>query len=845
MNSGRAALRTDADLAARVLAPSWPIDTFIAINPLGGLEDRPFGQAVRISERTFGARGTLTEPEFRSAYGRGRITAVDLRAALARRFPGLQDQVPLQLGDRTVLAEDVLLADLHHGRPAQAPERSLRSRAEREAPEAAASVDAQAARWCAAYLDRGQASWAMPGRDRGLYAAWRELAPRERGLGTQVRARLAELPARADDAALDALAALGVEPVERRAYLRAHLTRLPGWAAYLRGRDDREGTDDLLGYLALRLAYEAALLGADGEGAPEASQGAGDDGEPSPAVRARVTAELLAGREPALVTEVDALAGVLAPMSPSERCLIWLDAYEGHYRDDLLGVLETHRPATAGDRPAAQVVCCIDARSEGLRRHLEALGPYETLGFAGFFAVAVRFTDLRGGAPSALCPVLIEARNPVAELPVEEAVAQARRRLVGERVIAGAQDGFHTAKGDLAAPFALAEAAGWVAGPLAAGKTLMAGRYGRLRAGLRGRAAPPVPTRLTVAEGFALEERAMLGEVALTMMGLTENFGRLVVFCGHGSTTENNPYQAALDCGACGGQRGAPNARTAAAILNGDDVREHLAAKGRPIPEDTWFVAAEHDTATDRVELLDEHLVPESHRADLAPLHAALEEAGDRLSVERCVTLPGAPSRPDGPTARRHVQARSSDWAQVFPEWGLAGNAAFLVGPRSMTRGLDLGRRTFLHSYEAAVDPDGAALETILTAPLVVAQWISCQYYFSSVDPDVFGSGTKTIHNVVGAVGVLAGQDGDLQPGLPWQSVGVGEELVHEPMRLLAAVQAPLETIDRIVARNPILQQLFGNAWVALAAREHPGEGWLRHTPDGWTSWTTTKEHVA
>jgi uncharacterized protein YbcC (UPF0753/DUF2309 family) len=157
-----------------------------------------------------------------------------------------------------------------------------------------------------------------------------------------------------------------------------------------------------------------------------------------------------------------------------------------------------------------------------------------------------------------------------------------------------------------------------------------------------------------------------------------------------------------------------------------------------------------------------------------------------------------------------------------------------------VTRGLDLQRRTFLHSYQAEVDPEGSALETILTAPLVVAQWINSQYYFSTVAPRVFGAGTKTIHNVVGGAGVIAGHTGDLQLGLPWQSVCDGERLLHEPLRLLAVVQAPLERIDMIVERNPVLQRLFGNDWLAMAAREKPGEPWQRWTRAGWRPWTET-----
>ena len=332
-------------------------------------------------------------------------------------------------------------------------------------------------------------------------------------------------------------------------------------------------------------------------------------------------------------------------------------------------------------------------------------------------------------------------------------------------------------------------------------------------------------------------EQVLFAQVALTTMGLTRDFGRLVVLCAHGSTTENNPYQASLDCGACGGQAGAPNARTAAAILNREEVRAGLRSLGIDIPADTLFVAAQHDTAVDRVTLLDGHLIPAEYHGQLEQLDRDLKQAGAQLAAERCTVLPGA-SRLSPRRAARHVTARSSDWAQVYPEWGLAGNAAFIVAPRSVTRGIDLQRRTFLHSYDADVDGDGSALETILTAPLVVAQWINCQYYFSTVAPQVFGAGTKTIHNVVGTVGVIAGHSGDLQLGLPWQSVSDGQRLLHEPQRLLAVVQAPLERIDMIVARNPILQQLFGNDWVALAARSQPGEPWQRWTRAGWRPWS-------
>lgn len=500
------------------------------------------------------------------------------------------------------------------------------------------------------------------------------------------------------------------------------------------------------------------------------------------------------------------------------------------------------RPEPAGEpsRPPTQVVFCIDVRSEGIRRHLEATGPHETLGSAGFFGVAMAFRDLAGGPAAAQCPVLVRPRFDVPEVPAPG--GGATRRLAGLRALGGTREAFGTAKEDLLAPFALAEAAGWAAGPLAAARTLAAGPTAALGERVARLLAPPARTAVDVAAGLSAEERAAVAEACLATMALPTGdraalLAPLVVLCGHGGTSANNPYASALDCGACGGHRGAPNARAAAALLNLPDVREALARRGTAVPADTWFVAAEHDTATDRVVLLDPHLVPAGHRAALQRLAADLAAAGERLAAERCATLPGAPRRASGRRAARHVRSRAADWAQVVPEWGLAGNAAFVVGPRSVTAGLDLGRRVFLHSYDAAADASGVVLETILTAPLVVAQWINAQYYFSTVDPEVFGAGTKAVHNVVGDVGVLSGTGGDLRLGLPRQSVTDGERLVHEPVRLLAVVEAPLRRIDDVVGRNRDLAQLFANGWLALAARERPGEPWRRWTTRGWEPW--------
>jgi len=837
-DAARARLVSDIKVAGEVLAEAWPIETFIAVNPLGGFEDLPFGEAIQRAGELLGSRGTLGEEAFRQAYAKGRITEADLVKAIARRVPQAVAEPAVKLGEKTVAPVELLLADLLEGRSEPPPVRLEKTVSEEIAPWVAEDVDAQTSKWCGAFLDTGQATWQMPGREQGFYPAWRDLVARDRKLPASAREALAGLPERPDDAVLIALEELGIDAAGRRAFLRAHLTSMPGWAAHVRWHGEHGGGIDLADYLAMRLSLEAALLEGSGNGE---TRGVPEDYSrpgPTPAERAADALASVFDGEQATAEALEEATFVIGLLPGNERALIWLDAYETHYRDPLIEELSGEPAEPQMDRPDAQLVCCIDARSEGLRRHFEQSGPYETLGFAGFFAVAISYRDLAGGDASALCPVLLEPGNEIGELPAGGAEARAGRRLAGLEAMAGAEDSFHMAEGNLAGPFVLAETTGWASGPVAAAKTFFSGGFGSMRSKLHRGAAPEAPTVLTVNEGFTFEERSVFAEVALSMMGLTERFGRLVLLCGHGSTTENNPYEAALDCGACGGNRGAPNARTAAAILNGHEVRQYLAGKGIEIPDDTWFAAGEHDTATDRVRLLDHHLVPKSHMADLERMDRDLTIAGARLSAERCEIMPGAPEGVSPEQAARHVSARSTDWAQVFPEWGLAGNAAFIVAPRSVTRGLDLGRRTFLHSYEARVDRDGDGLETILTAPMVVAQWINCQYYFSTVDPVAFGAGSKTIHNVVGGIGVLAGHGGDLQLGLPWQSLADGERLIHEPMRLLTIVQAPLERIDMLIDRNTVLQQLFGNGWVALAARSEAGDDWMRHTSDGWEPWT-------
>jgi uncharacterized protein YbcC (UPF0753/DUF2309 family) len=334
-------------------------------------------------------------------------------------------------------------------------------------------------------------------------------------------------------------------------------------------------------------------------------------------------------------------------------------------------------------------------------------------------------------------------------------------------------------------------------------------------------------------------ERAQLALGILKGLGLVANFGRIVLFCGHGSATKNNPYASGLDCGACGGHAGDANARLAAYLLNQPDVREALAERGIAIPADTVFIGGLHNTTTDEVSLFDYEA---ADGALIAQLNVSLEQAGLLCAMERAARLGNAALQADVVAA---VRSRSRDWSQVRPEWALAGNAAFIVAPRAWTAQANLQSRAFLHEYSAATDLEGAVLENIMAGPMVVGSWINLQYYGSATDNTHFGSGHKSIHNVVGGVGVALGNEYDLRVGLPFQSVHDGEKLMHEPLRLHVCIAADTDVLDGILERQAHVRQLVENGWVHLIALGADGQAWARRQSDGSWKQSATQKLIA
>ena len=734
-------------------------------------------------------------------------------------------------------------------------------------------INRQMIKWVSAFVDEGMAGWAMPSREGGLYRVWRELAPLDlsghlagiENWADSVR-RLPETPEAAIALALRRLEVPDDRWVE---YLSRHLAQLPGWGGLVRWLGDnptypgQEGhRADLVDYLAIRLFYEVELAESlcrkrwhiEGTVPGLVSYWRRNLEEYRRLVVARGHAQgeasaicqrawplfrlaQFTGLMPDEAREltpgaVDTVLEWLDAFPDDRHGPVWLEAYEDTYRLGLVSALAAHRTADpdsgdTGARPRAQIVFCIDVRSESIRRHVEAQGPYETYGYAGFFGVPMNHEAFDGDERFPLCPVLLTPKHAVDETVRPDEGRHLQSYASGTSWLGLSHDLFHDLKQHPLSSLVLVDALGFFFGAGLVGKTLAPTWHQSVKATLRGWFKPRVGTRVDVdgsaasnragTLGFTIEEQAGLVEGGLRTIGLTTRFGRIIVLCGHGSETDNNPYFGALHCGACGGKHGDANARAFATMANNCEVRALLAARGLEIPEDTWFLAAKHITTSDRIEFYDLEDLPPGHRQDLTAMQSDLERAGAAQALERCGRLPGAKVAAAA-QAWRHVNVRTMDWANTRPEWGLASNAAFIIGRRSLTKGLSLRGRAFLHSYNPDHDPHGAILERIMTAPLIVGQWINMEHYFSAVDPWFWGSGSKVIHNVVSGVGVMLGSQSDLQTGLPLQTVNDGSAHYHEPLRLLTVIEAPTDRISYVIAKHALLQGLFHNQWLNLVA---------------------------
>ena len=803
-NATPRALSNQIDSASYKIAPLWPLSHFVAVNPFLGFADHNFARTAEAHKRVQGSDVVMPITWFKEKFESGDVRLENLRAAVAVASPEVVES--FESADQALSAENVVALLSSSEKDANPLYQTCSFSAyldSREDTQWQHVIREEVAKWVAAYDDEGQSSWKFPWKDLSLFEGWKAAAeidrnPELNGL-IGFRKFVASLP---DDphAVIDQAVETLQMPEERieSLFYRIMLT-LPGWAGHLRYKDREreirgESGDSLLQLLAILLSYDMALYANHLE-----------------------SKDRVLGWQRNLMEDYSDDGSLTLPFDLAQR-LVWQSAIEHVFEEKLCAdITPKVKSETATQRPDVQAIFCIDVRSEVYRRSLESTNSnIQTIGFAGFFGLPIEHRIPGLGGWQSRCPVLLAPPIRTSESMSGIEVSDFDQ-LVLQRVDARERKrSWKRFKEAASSCFTFVETIG-----LSYGVELVKDAFGLFAKSSKDEGAPAFLDKLSTAD------RASLAEDILKGLDLLENYARIVLFCGHCSVTKNNPYASGLDCGACGGHAGDANARLAAALLNQADVRAELSERGILIPSDTVFIGGLHNTTTDEVSLFD------YEAADtrlIEELTVSLDQASLLCATERSARFGEATGQSDIVSA---VRSRGRDWAQVRPEWALAGNAAIIVAPRKWTAEANLQSRAFLHEYSAMSDPHGAILENIIAGPLVVASWINLQYYGSSTDNSHFGSGHKSIHNVVGGVGVALGNEYDLRPGLPFQSVHDGEKLIHEPLRLHACIAADTKILDGILERQNHVRHLVENAWVHLIALGEDGKQWARRQSDG------------
>jgi len=767
-----------AENAGRAIPPLWPLSSSVAVNPFLGQSDLTLPEVAALLGRVSGTAVTMPRDWYAGKIADGTISDDDLIAALAAfaQIDGDIDKLKAATASQTTKPQALpTVADLA---------------AEVSGIDWPGIVAERFGAWAAGYFDTGQALWQnKPGR--GAFQAWRDFASRDLtaeiiglpGFGALV----ANTSSQTRLALVDAAEQLGLDTDAAQTYFHQLLLGLGGWsqvARYKLWQAELAGETDvtLTDVLSIRLVWEQALF----------ARYENQIAEKWDAIKKTHATPVTADADQLMDAALQLAAEYAGQRQLSEK------------------LSAPAAPAIEG-RPALQAAFCIDVRSEVFRRALESVDPsIQTLGFAGFFGLTPSHKASASDVAEKRLPVLIN-HSLTSHVEIDPVADQTARF--------SARAGRAWGRFKLAAvsSFAFVEAMG----PVYIGKLL------RDALGLESSKAPE-SYKPVLDDTLSLEDQVGAATTILNAMSMTGDFAPLVILFGHGANVVNNPHASALHCGACGGYTGEVNARLLAGLLNDDAVRKGVAQKGINIPEDTLFLGGLHDTTTDEITIYEDDFAGHKHGTHVKKARDWLAAAGKIARTERALRLPRADSGAD-------VASRSSDWSETRPEWALAGCQAFIAAPRDRTKGKGLAGRAFLHDYDWQKDEGFGVLELILTAPVVVASWISLQYYGSVVAPDVFGAGNKLLHNVTGGFGVVEGNGGALRAGLPWQSVHDGKGFAHDPLRLSVCVEAPQEAINDILERHPDVQALFDNHWLHLFTLDESGQ--LASRYDGNRAW--------
>lgn len=789
--------------ACKKIAPLWPLESFVAVNPYLGLTDRKFENVAQELATAGGIQMTLPLDFYLKKIEDGKITNADVFEVLRKR-------------NRKESATEFI--DNLKNNPEKAEATSTFANVADIATQVTGKdwnrfVTGRISVWAASYFDKGQASWCVASREQDVFTAWKTEASIDRtpeltGL-KNFRKLIKAIPDNPIEATAKALNKLGISEKGIPLYLHKLLLKMGGWSAFTARLDwDTElygGKDGkLISFLAVLSCWEACLL------------------------ESLNNKELYEKWEKAC--EILSLYNIEHQLNRQiDQKLILQEAFDLSAQRNIIEKFEkqqiTNKPSA--EQPKAQAVFCIDVRSEVFRRNLEMVDPeIQTMGFAGFFAFPVKYVPIGHQNGDAQCPVLLPTGPTIAEQLTDK---EEHKRALNARILKrDLKQLMKSFKAGAVTCFSYVSPLGLSYLP-----KLFTDSFGLTR---------PVPhpdsfgfSRKTNASktisletenvtdenyGISLADQIAMAKNALKTMSLSDNFAKYILIAGHGSSMVNNPHASGYDCGACGGRSGEPNAKVAAAVLNNKAVRAGLQKEDIYIPVNTIFLACLHDTTTDEITIFNENEVPEERKDELLNLKKSLAMAGKSSRLERALRFSDNTSK----DIDKAVTARSKDWSQVRPEWGLAGCAAFVVAPRERTKDINFEGKSFLHSYDWKKDEGFKVLELIMTAPMVVTSWINLQYYGSSVDNTNHGSGNKTLHNVTAGVGVLEGYSGDLRVGLPLQAIHDGENFQHEPLRLNVIIEAPIEAMNTIIEKHPMVRDLCDNGWLSLLALDENGK---------------------
>jgi hypothetical protein len=508
-----------------------------------------------------------------------------------------------------------------------------------------------------------------------------------------------------------------------------------------------------------------------------------------------------------VVTETPAPLFDNFPATPaSEVTQLWQEAFEWTYFDQVVfGLLESRKLPEPASSKSFQAIFCIDDRECSFRRHLENIDPdCETFGTPGFFSVDSYFQPMGGKFVTKICPAPVQPKHVIQEKGEEKVLEK-------DLHLSKHSHSFHSG-------WLIAQTLGfWSAIKLFLHlfvPSLMPGTASALRhmdheASITVEHEPHAHEPLQV--GYTVEEMTDRVERLLVSIGLVHHMAPLIYVVGHGASSVNNPHYAAYDCGACSGRAGSVNARAFAHMANHPEVRDRLKERGLNIPANTLFIGALRDTTRDEVHFFDEQSLSHQQNVVHTRYAAFFEKALQFNARERSRRFENIDSNKSLEKIHQRIKRRSVSLFEPRPELNHATNALCIVGRRSLSKGLFLDRRSFLNSYDYALDPDGKYLAQILNAATPVCGGINLEYYFSRVDNHKLGAGTKLPHNVMGLFGVANGIDGDLRPGLPSQMIEV-----HDPVRLLMVVEHFPETVIDTLQKNPATYDWFLKEWVLL-----------------------------